>query len=232
MKLAIMQPYLFPYIGYFQLIASVDKFVFYDDVNFIKNGWINRNRVCLAGEARYLTFPLAGASPFQKINEVLVQEDHVWRKKVAEQMRHAYSKAPHFEVVHAMVSKSLLSGESTISEIAKNSVIDVCNYLSLTTEFVMSSSIYDNSNLTGADRVIDICRKELADEYFNPSGGKDLYDAAAFNAAGLGLHFIAPKLPAYPQLSSQYIPGLSIIDVLMFNDRDAAREMIFLGVRN
>ena len=73
MKLAIMQPYLFPYLGYFQLIAAVDKFVFYDDVNFIKNGWINRNRLLISGKVNYITIPLSGASSFLKINQVLVQ---------------------------------------------------------------------------------------------------------------------------------------------------------------
>jgi hypothetical protein len=230
MKLAIMQPYLFPYLGYFQLIAQVDKFVFYDDVNFIKNGWINRNRLCVGGTAHYVTFPLAGASPFQKINEILIQNDKVWRKKLAERIRHSYSKAPYFAAVNALVLKILMAEERSMANAAKNSITEVCDYLSLDTEFVMTSSIYNNANLSGVDRVIDICRREFADEYYNPPGGRELYDEALFKAAGMELHFIDPRLDAYPQFSAKFIPGLSIIDVLMFNDPAAVRKMFVAEV--
>lgn len=232
MKLAIMQPYLFPYLGYFQLIAAVDKFVFYDDVNYIKNGWINRNRLCIGGVPQYLTVPLAGASPNQKINEVVVQADGVWRKKAIERLRHAYSKAPHFAAVNALVADVLMADEMSIAALAKKSILDICAYLSLDAEFVFSSAPYGNIDLSGQARVIDICRQERADVYRNPPGGKDLYDAAAFAAAGIGLEFLNPALPGYRQFSSEFLPGLSIIDVLMFNDKAAVVEMLALATAN
>lgn len=226
MKLAIMQPYLFPYIGYFQLMAAVDKFVFYDDVNFIKNGWINRNRLFLAGDVRYITIPLTSASSFLKINQIVVQSSDVWRKKISESIRHSYSKAPYFPSINNIICDVLSSGENKISNLAKNSVIAIADYLGLKTRFVMSSALYKNENLNGVARVLDICHEEKANQYYNLPGGKDLYDEKLFKLNGMDLCFIRPELKGYRQFSTDFHPGLSIIDVLMFNDRDIVREML------
>ncbi|MCA1854617.1 WbqC family protein [Massilia oculi] len=231
MKLAIMQPYFFPYLGYFQLIASVDKFVFYDDVNFIKNGWINRNRLYLAGATRYITVPLAGASPFLKINEIQVQQGEGWRRKIAESVRHSYSRAPYFAEVGELLHRVLFSSETKIGDTAKASITEVCAYLDLAPEFVASSTVYGNAQLTGAERVLDICAQEGARHYYNPPGGRELYNDEEFNARDIGLHFIHPELKPYPQFAEQFEPGLSIIDVLMFNDRETVKAMIQTGER-
>ncbi|HZW12299.1 MAG TPA: WbqC family protein [Noviherbaspirillum sp.] len=229
MKLAIMQPYLFPYLGYFQLVAAVDKFVFLDDVNFRKRGWINRNRFFLGGDARYITVPLENASQFKKINEVLIQKSDAWRWRTAESMRHSYSKAPHYRVINELFSEVMFSDETHISAVAKRSVTAVAKYLDLKTEFVASSSSYDNGGLNGAERILDICRRERASQYFNLPGGRELYDTSSFESNGMSLHFIEPTLNAYRQVSEQFHSGLSIIDVLMFNEKKAVLEMLQSG---
>ncbi|KHD11749.1 WbqC-like protein [Candidatus Thiomargarita nelsonii] len=226
MKLAIMQPYLFPYLGYFQLISAVDRFVFYDDVNFIKGGWINRNRLFLSGGIRYITIPLSKASPFLKINEVVVQEHNLWRRKMLESVRQSYSKAPYFTSVYNIFREVLFADEKKIATIAKLSVISVSEYLELKVRFVNSSSCYNNSNLTGMERVLDICRLENADDYYNLSGGRLLYDDKIFKLNNINLNFVEPHLKLYAQFSDKFYPGLSIIDVLMFNDVNAVREML------
>lgn len=226
MKLAIMQPYLFPYIGYFQLVAAVDKFVFYDDVNFIKNGWINRNRLLLAGEVRYITVPLSGASPFLKINQIAAQGGGIWQKKMAESLRHSYRKAPFFDEINGVFSEVIFSDDLNIAEMAKKSVLLIADYLQLQTDFVMSSVEYENAHLHSAERVIDICEKEKAKQYYNLPGGRDLYDAAAFSSHGIDLHFLDTKIEPYAQGSADFHPGLSMLDVLMFNDRAAAKQML------
>ncbi|MCC2961427.1 WbqC family protein [Massilia sp. IC2-278] len=229
MRLAIMQPYLFPYLGYFQLAASVDKFVFYDDVNFIKNGWINRNRLYLGGAVRYFTIPLAGASPFLKIRQIAVQPGTAWKKKMLESVRHAYSKAPYFKTANDLLQATLDSGETSIAAIARTSVRMVCAYAGLDTQFVESSAIYGNEQLSGAARVVDICRREKASDYFNPPGGRELYSEDVFAAAGIRLHFVQPRLNAYRQFAAEFQPGLSILDALMFNDARAVRELVQAG---
>lgn len=227
MKIAIMQPYFFPYIGYFQLVAAVDKFVFYDDVNFIKNGWINRNRVLLSGGVNYVTVPLSGASPFLKINQISTQPGERWRKKIFESIRHSYSKAPHFCAVSELVSEIIFSDRDTISDVAKKSIIAVADYLSLNTEFIQSSGKYGNSQLSGTERVIDICRLEKASVYYNLPGGKQLYNEEAFKSQGIDLRFVTPNDESYPQFGKEYTPWLSIIDVLMFNDPKSVKAMLF-----
>ena len=224
-----MQPYFFPYIGYFQLLASVDTFVFYDDVNFIKNGWINRNRMLLAGEVRYITVPLQGASSFSKINQIAIQPGSLWREKMIESVRHAYSKAPNFSDINELLSEVLFAEESDISSLAKSSVIAISNYLELNRRFVMSSAGYNNAELNGEVRVCDICLKEKASEYFNLPSGRTLYDEDVFSSKGIQLRFIHPNLRAYPQFSEEFHPALSILDVLMFNEKDLVREMLFTG---
>ncbi len=226
MKLAIMQPYLFPYIGYFQLVAAVDKFVFYDDVNFIKNGWINRNRLLISGDVRYLTIPLSGASPFVKINQIRIMANGAWRKKMSAAVRQSYAKAPHFDVIYNLLSEILFNDENYISDIAKQSIMAVSNYLGLKTHFVMSSSCYGNSDLSGERRIIDICCKEKACQYYNLPGGKVLYNYDLFKSNAITLCFIEPCLKTYRQLSEKFYPDLSIIDVLMYNDCNAVREML------
>ncbi len=221
-----MQPYLFPYIGYFQLVAAVDRFVFYDDVNYIKNGWINRNRVLLGGEVRYITVPLANASPWMQINEVHVQPRERWLPKLLESIRHGYSKAPYYAGVSKLIGEAFDSTSLPISTLAARSVTEIARYLKLDTTFVPSSAVYENSFLKGAQRVRDICSKERADTYVNLPGGRTLYEARDFEAAGIALRFIEPNLEPYPQRCAAFHPGLSMLDVLMFNSAEQVQEML------
>ncbi|WP_061147327.1 WbqC family protein [Caballeronia arvi] len=229
MRLAIMQPYFFPYIGYFQLVADVDRFVFYDDVNFIKNGWINRNRVLADDGNRYVTVPLSGASPSLKIRDIQIQPRDIWLRKMLESIRHAYAKAPHYAAVSQLIEQCLSAPVAQISTLASQTVVDVCKYLDIATEFVASSTQFGNSELKGVNRVLDICAKERARIYVNLPGGRDLYDDKTFRSNGVELAFVEPNLSAYPQFDHAFQPGLSILDVLMFNSKDRVREMLSVG---
>jgi hypothetical protein len=230
-KLAIMQPYLFPYLGYFQLVAAADKFVFYDDVNYIKNGWINRNRILLGDTVHYITVPLAGASPSRKINEVDVQPRDQWLRKMLEAIRHAYAKAPHYARVSELIGDVLSSTTTSIATLASRSVIETSRYLQIDTDFVASSALYGNAALSSVDRVLDICTKECADAYVNLPGGRALYERQEFDSRGIDLSFIEPNLAAYRQFDETFHPGLSIVDVLMFNSADQVKAMLTEAVR-
>ena len=217
MKLAVMQPYFFPYLGYFQLLRAVDLFVAYDDVNFIKGGWINRNFILVNGQAQRITVPLKGASSFKTIAATMVAADRLWREKLLKTLRQAYSKAPHFDQVYALAEGVILSPCSSLAELALGSIKAVANYLLLTTEVRPSSAYYANDSLKGQTRILDICRRENADTYYNLPGGEALYDRAAFSAAGVTLRFIRPGELHYQQFGCAFVPRLSILDVLMFN---------------
>ncbi len=167
MKLAIMQPYLFPYIGYFQLINASDKFVFYDDVNFIKGGWINRNYILSNGEKQLFTLHLQGASSFKKINEIKIGGNSA---KILKFISQAYVKAPHFSNIIPIIENifSGVSQKTTISDIAIRSIKEVCQYLNINKEMEISSHSYAKTALLKREeRVIEICRLNNSHSYIN-----------------------------------------------------------------
>lgn len=227
MKLAIMQPYLFPYAGYFSLVGQVDKFVFFDDVNFIKAGWINRNRLLISGDIRYFTVPLSGASQNLKINEIKVQPRATWQRKLLTSIEYSYSKAPNFRNTFDMIQEVLgVDDFDNIGQLAKRSVRICADRIGISTEFVESSAIYDNQDLSAADRLIDICQKEGANVYVNQPGGRSLYSADEFAANGISLEFNDSLLKEYKQFSGSFTPGLSVLDMMMFNTFEECKSLI------
>lgn len=228
MKLAIMQPYFMPYIGYFQLINAVDKFIFYDDVTFIKQGWINRNRILINNQASLFSIPLSNASSHVLIKDVLITEKayEKWKKSFLNSILFSYKKAKNFETVFNLIHIVLDQQPKTISELAIRSVIEVSRYLGINTEFEISSETYQNTHLSGQNRVLDICRNEKANTYINPIGGLELYSKNVFLQNGIDLFFIQSNKSLYKQFSSDFVPFLSIIDVIMFNDIEEVQEQL------
>jgi len=228
MKMAIMQPYLFPYIGYFQLINAVDKFVVYDDVHFIKQGWINRNRILVNQKPFFFTVPLKDASSFRLIKDTEIHEPmyQQWYSKFNKTLLDAYRKAPFFETVFPLLESIFSQPGNVIVDLCRRSIKSVCEYLSIETEFVQSSTIYGNEQLKGQARVIDICRCEHAWTYINALGGAGLYNKKDFARENIELFFIKSTPDAYKQFNREFVAGLSIIDILMFNPKVVVREML------
>lgn len=223
MSIGIVQPYLFPYLGYFQLISEVETFVFYDDVNFITQGWINRNKVLVNGKANYFTIPCKNASQNKLINEVKHAMTDKKRGKLLRKIKFSYSNAPFFDDVFPIVENVLHTKSSHIADLAMQSIRQTVGYLNLDTTFKISSEEYHNTGLGKAERLIDICKQEKAKNYINPTGGKELYDKEEFRSEGITLQFIEPSLEKYKQFDNDFIPGLSIIDVMMFNAPEKIR---------
>lgn len=224
MSIAIMQPYFFPYIGYFQLINASDTFIFYDDVNFITRGWINRNKIMINGSSSLISVPLNNASQNKLINEVKLSNNEKPIKKLLKSIKFSYSKAPYFSDVYPIIEHTLLSNSETIADLSILSVKEVSEYLGLTTEFKLSSNAYNNKELKKADRLIDICIKEGDTDYINPIGGAEIYTKEYFSDRGINLYFLDSQLEEYDQNNGEFIPGLSIIDVLMFNSKQEIRD--------
>ncbi len=232
MKLAIMQPYLFPYLGYFQLLTHVDRFVVYDDVQFMKGGWINRNSLLNQGKAQRFSLPLEGASPNRTIAEVQVSSGQLarWRKRFLKTLAQAYAKAPHRDAVIGIVDACLedAAGRS-VAATNTTCLLAVCEYLGLGTEVIESSAGYANDHLSGTDRVLDICAREQATTYVNAIGGVALYRPDIFTERGLELRFLRPAFPPYDQRQDTFVPGLSILDVLMWCSPGDARAQVHAG---
>jgi hypothetical protein len=220
MKLAIMQPYLFPYIGYYQLVHAVDKFIVYDDVNFIKQGYINRNSILVNGSPYLFTAPLDNQSSFSKINATLLHPKlySIWHEKLLKTIAQNYHKAPFFSAVFPLITTVFETNSDQLSVLATNSLKLISNYLGITTVFEDSSSQYQNQNLSSQSRVVDICKKEKATVYLNPIGGTALYSQEHFSENEIALYFLKSNPLRYAQFGQEFVPNLSIIDVLMFND--------------
>lgn len=228
MKIAVMQPYLFPYIGYFQMINAVDVFVFYDDVNFIKQGWINRNRILLNGKDFMFTVPLEKANSFSTIKDTLINEKFYesWKKKFELTVEQNYKKAPHFLKVNQLLKDVLDQKHASISKLAINSISTISNYLGIQTKFVTASESYTNKDLERQERLVAICKTENANHYINAVGGQELYTKQSFLENDIQLSFIKTLPITYKQFNEDFIPWLSIIDVLMFNSVEEVNEML------
>lgn len=226
MKLGIMQPYFLPYIGYWQLIFAVDKFVIYDDVNFIKGGWINRNRLLENGNAAYFNVNMQGASPNKLICDIDKMCDEIKDAKLLKRIMACYKAAPYFEQVYPMMEKIIMCKEQNLSKYLASSIKEVCNYLQIDTTIVMSSDVDKDCSLRAQDKVIDICKRLGADSYYNAIGGQSLYDKETFQKEGIELRFIETENIVYAQYGNEFVPFLSIMDVLMFNGVDKVKEYL------
>ena len=223
-----MQPYFFPYLGYFQLLSAVDELVVQDAVTFIKGGWINRNRILSNGSASLFTVPLAKHPASARIREVEVDGAgrSRWQRKLLARLDAAYRTAPFFREVRPLVEDVVMAPAERIGALAEKSVRSVAAHLGIATRIDSSSAGDGAVALKGQERVLDLCREKGASSYLNLPGGRTLYSAETFRASGIALRFIAPRRIEYPQLGAPFVSDLSIIDVLMFNSRDRARELL------
>ena len=215
MKLAIMQPYFFPYIGYWQLIHATDQIVIYDDVNYIKGGWVNRNRVLINGQPRYITVPLYKASPYKLISEISLLPRQDWRSKLIRTIDITYKKAPKFHEVFPIIEKLIQYKSNNLSEYLVYQLQTLSAFMGINTKFIVSSRCFKNKDLSGQDRILDICIRKNVSKYINLQGGRKLYETESFRNAGIDLQFILMRPIAYMQNNDIFVPFLSIIDVLM-----------------
>jgi hypothetical protein len=227
MRLAIMQPYFLPYVGYFQLMAAVDKFVLLDDVNFINRGWINRNRIVVNGEPYWLTLPLAKASQNRLINEIDIVDDPVWKRKMLRTVELSYRSAPLAHRVLPMFAELIEGASGSLSTFLFHHLRRLAHYIGIDVSIEPTSTIYPKEGRTGQDRILDICTREGAITYVNLPGGRELYDAQAFAAAGIKLLFVEPNLETMTlRYTGHGAPSLSILDLLMLNSPATIHEVI------
>ena len=218
-----MQPYFMPYIGYFQLMKAVDKYVVYDDVNYIKGGWVNRNNILMNGERKLFTISLKGASPNKLFNEIEFLDDF---KKFERTLHVCYAKAPYFKDVLVLMQRIFIYPNKILSAFLFNSYRELLSYLSIDTELIMSSELPKDNLLKGKDKVLSICSLLKANTYINAIGGQNLYYKDDFKAYGIDLKFLQTEMITYPQFKNEFIVNLSMIDVLMFNSKEEINFML------
>jgi hypothetical protein len=225
LKLAIMQPYLFPYIGYFQLLASVDEFVVYDNIQYTKKGWINRNRFLQNGEDVMFSLPLAKASDYLDIREREIADGYNPAALLA-RFAGAYGKAPFYAQTRPLLEDVLGNPERNLFAFLHDALLRTAAHLGLETVIRVSSTVPIDHVLAGQDKVLALCEALGATTYINPIGGVELYSRKDFAARGIELHFLQPLPLEYVQFGRPFVPWLSIIDVLMFNELDTVRAWL------
>ncbi|GAB2909369.1 WbqC family protein [Paralcaligenes ginsengisoli] len=225
MKLAIMQPYFLPYIGYFQLIAAVDLFIVYDNIKYTKKGWINRNRMLQNGKEALFSLPLKSGSDYLDVRDRELSADFN-REKLLKQIAEAYRRAPCFSQAFPLIERIVRHEDNNLFKFIHHSITRVCDYLGIATTIKVSSEMAIDHGLKSQDKVFALCAAAGADSYTNAIGGVDLYSKDAFRARGFELNFIRSKPFDYSQYDNEFIPWLSIMDVMMFNRAEAVRECI------
>ena len=226
MKIGIMQPYFFPYIGYFQLLNMVDKYVVFDTGKFANNKWGVRNRILINGAPGFFRVNTLKASQNKQFNEIKVSKDNEAKKKTIQTLEISYKKAPHFSEVMPILEQFMLSDYDNLSEYNVASIKLICNYLGIQTEILLFSELDCDKDLKREYRIYDVCRVLGGNEYINAIGGTELYDFEEFRENGIELAFLKADDIIYPQFGGEFVPNLSIVDVMMFNSVPEIQDML------
>ena len=227
MRVAIMQPYFLPYLGYWQLLHAVDKFVIYDNIEFSKRGWFHRNQILMNNEAKLFSLPIKKDSDFLDVRERYIADDGLKQlRKIVGQIKSAYSKAPHFKEVIPIIEQLFLYDEKNLFKYILNAIKSIKKEIKIDTEIIVSSEVEIDHSLKGENKVLAICKQLNASSYLNAIGGLELYDRNRFAEEDIPISFIKMDEIIYDQKSSSFVPYLSIIDVLMHNNKEEISKML------
>jgi hypothetical protein len=224
-KLGIMQPYFLPYIAYWQLIKTVDLFVVYDNIEYTKKGWINRNKFLQKGKGVYFTVPLKNDSDYLHVRNRLIA-DTFEKDKLLNQIRAAYQKAPFYNEAFPIFTAIIENEQPNLFDFIYFSIMRVCTYLQINTKIIKSSDISIDHTLKAENKVIAMCKHLQSRIYINSIGGIDLYSRDMFNKNLIELKFLRSNIIPYKQFNNEFVPNLSILDVMMFNSVKEISQML------
>ena len=226
-KLAIMQPYFMPYIGYFQLINSVDEFIIYDNIQYTKKGWINRNRILVNGNDHLITLPIKKDSDYLDIVDRSLSESwHKDKNKILNIIKSCYNKSPFFKETYTLIDQCLDVSDMNLFQFIYQTILILNDFLDIKTKMIISSDINIDHSLKSQDKVLELCKSRNADMYINSIGGTELYNKITFKQNDIELNFIKTNSKRYKQFNHEFIPWLSIIDVLMFNSKETVQQYL------
>jgi hypothetical protein len=234
MKLGIMQPYFFPYIGYFQLMAAVDRWICFDEIQFIDKGWINRNRILhpdIKKEWQFITLPLEKRGRFDKICEISIKSDAKWREQILGKLSSYKRKAPNYKSTIDFVTSCFDTDETNLARFLTRTLRMTADYLGIETPIEVQSQMHlllDDVEHSG-QWALRISEALGATEYINPYSGSEIFKEAEFDASGIKLTFMKPYLERYIQRRDGFVEGLSIIDVMMWNEPEDISKMLTKG---
>jgi hypothetical protein len=219
-KVAIMQPYFLPYMGYFHLLNSVDEFVIYDNIQYTKKGWINRNRILVNGKDKLISLPLKKGSDYLNVIDRKLSDNwNVEKVKLLNLIKSSYKKSPQYSIIFPIIEKCIQLSDNNLFNFILNSLTQLNSFLEIDTKVIISSTINIDHTLKSKDKVIAICKNLNATTYINAIGGQELYNVKDFKNHELDLKFIKSSLLNYKQYKNEFIPWLSILDILFFNEK-------------
>lgn len=231
MKLGVMQPYFFPYIGYYQLIDHVDQWVVFDKTQYIRKGWVNRNRVLhpdVNKEWNYITVPVRKHDKSTPISLIEINNDLQWKKEIAGKLSHYKRVAPYYQAVLDLLDECFSQEAELLSDFLITCLSASCERLQIDFSPLVFSKM--NLNIDDAKHAgqwaLNIASALDAQEYVNPPGGYKIFDEAEFRAKSVNLRFLSSSISSYNQGKRPFVSGLSIIDVMMWNSADQIKEML------
>ena len=226
MKIAIMQPYFLPYIGYFQLMSSVDEFLILDDVNYIQRGWINRNRILLDGKEKYIIKPIRGASQNKRINELQFVDDPVYSENMMRTISYAFRKSFFYPELKGPVRDILLNPEPGVTDYLEYSLKRLCGILGIRVKISRASAYRGQINARGQEGIIELCRILGCDSYYNAIGGIKLYDKKRFSAEGIKLGFVKTNFEKMKTISRSSCLDFSILEIMADHEIDRVKDLL------
>lgn len=231
MRLGIMQPYFLPYLGYYSLMKHVDRYIFFDTAQYIYHGWVNRNRILKQGgtDWQYIQVPVKKHAQTDTIQDVLIDNEKPWQEKILGQLTHYKKRATFYRPVVALLRETLSQDFLSIADLDVAMDCAVCKYLGIDTPMERFSEMHlaIDPPQSPDEWALNICRAlGDVDEYWNAPGGAAFFDADKYQRAGIQLRFQQISLQPYHQMGAAFQPGLSILDVMMFNSPEKIREML------
>jgi hypothetical protein len=213
-----------PYIGYWELIAKVDTFILYDDAQFMKGGWINRNRIVHRNQSQYLTLPLQKATPNKLINQISLNLPfEAQQKRIHNQVYNAYCHSEFYSDTNNLLQSAIdFGGWPSLSKFVCNSIIKSAKTLSLSQNFVLSSTLKYDRGLSAEQKVLQMCNIFECSEYYNMVGGSHLYDQKNFFKSGIKLSFLEPH-------HEKNLGSYSIIDIIANNGLKSIKRRLLNG---
>jgi hypothetical protein len=237
-KIGIMQPYFFPYLGYFQLIAAVDSFILYNKVSFRKKSWITRNRLLNKGTSNpfYIQIPVKKQSSNKLIEEINIDSSQKWKDSISNHLYYNYKKAHFFDPTYSFITELLNINETNLHVYNSSIVEGICRQLGISTKIIIDNSpfegienelLYSEAGIESkSQRIINICNYMKASTYINPIGGTSLYSKKVFAKHAIQLMFLQTNYSNYTQFNNIHVPSLSIVDVLMHCGFDRTSALI------
>jgi hypothetical protein len=228
-SVAIMQPFFFPYLGYFSLMKHTDNWIVFDDIRYSNQAWGNRNRILKHPEGwAWINVPVKDHKRETFYSNILIQNEINWKRKIINQFEYYKIHAPFYKDVLKIIQEVFSEDFSHLVDLNIHAMKKVCEYLKIDFKYTKFSemNLGINSVQHPGQWALEICKAIKSTNYVNPCEGHPIYDKKEYDDAGISLQFIINRVSPYDQKRAEFEARLSIIDVMMWNSVERVNELI------